>query len=236
MKQNKKNNSYIMQMGRQAGVGLHISSLPGEHGIGDIADSALSFINKLHGMGIGVWQFLPVGPTAYGDSPYQPLSAFAGNANLIGLNPLVRLGLLRQDEIDALAGLPHEYTDYGQLIAIKRDMLMKAAGRLSARPGNGLVTEYEEFLDRHGDHWLDDYALFRVLKTLHGERAWPEWDREFLHRSPDALRKVRNEHRVAIECTRITQFLFDRQWRSLKCHASEKGICLFGDMPIHCAG
>jgi len=235
MKQNKKNNSYIMQMGRQAGIGLHISSLPGEHGIGDIADGALAFINKLHGMGIGVWQFLPVGPTAFGDSPYQPLSAFAGNANLIGLNPLVRLGLLRQDEIDAMSGLPHEYTDYGRLIPLKRDLLMKAAGRLSTRPGNGLVTEYEEFLNRHGDHWLDDYALFRVLKTLHGERAWPDWDREYVHRSSDALRKVRIEHRVAIECTRITQFLFDRQWRSLKSHASEKGICMFGDMPIYIA-
>ena len=79
-----------MKMGRQAGIGMHISSLPGEHGIGDIADSSLSFIDQLDEMNIGVWQFLPLGPTAFGDSPYQPLSAFAGNANLIGLEPLIR--------------------------------------------------------------------------------------------------------------------------------------------------
>ena len=86
-----KTDSFIVQRGRQAGVGLHISSLPGPHGIGDIADSSLSFIDKLVEMGIGVWQFLPLGPTAFGDSPYQPLSAFSGNANLIGLKPLVQL-------------------------------------------------------------------------------------------------------------------------------------------------
>jgi len=233
---NKNNpDSYIVQRGRQAGVGLHISSLPGPHGIGDIADSSLSFIDKLVEMGIGVWQFLPLGPTAYGDSPYQPLSAFAGNANLIGLEPLLQLGLLDLGEIDVLTGLPRDYTDYGSLIPVKRALLLKAADRLSARSGNGLVTEYEEFLHRQGDLWLDDYALFRVLKTAHGERPWPEWEKDYVHRMPDALAKAKNEHRNAIECTRVTQFLFDRQWRALKDCATEKNICLFGDMPIYVA-
>jgi 4-alpha-glucanotransferase len=233
---NKNNSdSCIVQRGRQAGVGLHISSLPGPHGIGDIADNSLSFIDNLVEMGIGVWQFLPLGPTAYGDSPYQPLSAFAGNANLIGFNPLIQLGLVDPGEIEVLTRLPREYTDYGSLIPVKRALLLKAADRLSARSGNGLVTEYEEFLHRNGDLWLDDYALFRVLKTAHGERPWPEWDKDYIHRMPDALDKARNKHREAIECTRITQFLFDRQWRALKDYATEKGICLFGDMPIYVA-
>jgi 4-alpha-glucanotransferase len=233
---NKNNpDSYIVQRGRQAGVGLHISSLPGPHGIGDIADSSLSFIDKLVEMGIGVWQFLPLGPTAYGDSPYQPLSAFAGNANLIGLEPLLQLGLLDPGEIAVFTDLPRDYTDYGSLIPVKRALLLKAADRLSARSGNGLVTEYEEFLHRHGELWLDDYALFRVLKTAHGERPWPEWEKDYVHRVPDALDKARNKYREAIECTRITQFLFDRQWRVLKDYATEKGICLFGDMPIYVA-
>jgi len=232
---NNKTESYIVQQGRQAGVGLHISSLPGPHGIGDIADCSVSFIDKLNEMGIKVWQFLPLGPTAYGDSPYQPLSAFAGNANLIGLEPLIQLGLLEPGEMDALTGLPRDYTDYGSLIPVKRALLLKAADKLSARRGNGLVTEYEEFLHRHGDLWLDDYALFRVLKTAHGERPWPEWDKDYVHRLPDALVRAKNEYRDAIECTRVTQFLFDRQWRALKDYATEKGICLFGDMPIYVA-
>ncbi len=235
MKQNKNPESYIMQMGRRAGVGLHISSLPGEHGIGDIADSSMSFVDTLAAMGIGVWQFLPLGPTAYGDSPYQPLSAFAGNANLIGLNPLVRYGLLDRADLDILAGLPRDFTDYGGLIPAKRALLFKAAERFSALQGNGLKTEYDEFLHRCGEQWLDDYALFRVLKTAHGERPWPEWGKEFVHRRPQALEKARDEHRDAIECTRITQFLFDRQWGELKNYAADRGICMFGDIPIYIA-
>ena len=235
MKEKNKKESYIMEMGRQAGIGMHISSLPGEHGIGYISDSSLSFVDQLDEMNIGVWQFLPLGPTAFGDSPYQPLSAFAGNANLIGLNPLIQLGLLDPGETVALTGLPGDYTDYGSLIPVKRALLLKAAGRLSAGKENGLVTEYEEFLHRHGDHWLDDYALFRVLKTAHGERPWPEWDKDYVHRMPDALAKAKNEHHDAIECTRVTQFLFDRQWRALKNYATEKGVCLFGDIPIYIA-
>ncbi|MGK2926318.1 MAG: 4-alpha-glucanotransferase, partial [Lysobacterales bacterium] len=106
--------SYILRMGRRAGVSLHLSSLPGDHGIGDIGDSATAFVDRLVEMQLGVWQFLPLGPTAYGDSPYQPLSAFAGNANLIGLDPLLRLGLLREDELEDLASLPRDYVDYGR--------------------------------------------------------------------------------------------------------------------------
>ena len=147
---NNKIDSYIMKMGRQAGVGLHISSLPGEHGIGDIADSALSFLDKLVEMEIGVWQYLPTGPTAYGDSPYQPLSAFAGNAMLIGLQPLVRAGLLEERDLDELSRLPGDHVDYGRLIPIKRAVLKKAAQNFSAQPGHPLRTEYEEFLHQHG--------------------------------------------------------------------------------------
>lgn len=235
IKKEEKAESYIVSMGRKAGIGMHVSSLPGKHGIGDIADSSLSFIDQLKEMDIGVWQFLPLGPTAFGDSPYQPLSAFAGNANLIGLNPLIRLGLLDADDLRGVAGLPATYTDYGSLIPAKRGLLLKAAGRLNARRKNGLVTEYEEFLHEHGERWLNDYALFRVLKTAHGERPWPEWEQRFVYREANALDQVRNEHREAIECTKITQFLFDRQWQDLKNYAMDNGVRMFGDMPIYIA-
>ncbi len=222
-------------MGRQAGVGLHISSLPGRHGIGDIADGALSFLDRLIEMDIGVWQFLPTGPTAYGDSPYQPLSAFAGNDLLIGLSPLVRLGLLDASDLEVLHAFPRDTVDYGLLIPVKHALLEKAARRFNSQPGHGLRADYEDFLHRHCEQWLDDYALFRVLKSLHGERSWPEWERDFVRRTPSALKKVQDSHREAIEFNRITQFLFWKQWKKLRDIATRKGICLFGDMPIYIA-
>jgi len=231
----KQSDSFIMNMGRRAGVGLHLTSLPCEHGVGDIANCAMDFIDALVEMNLGVWQFLPLGPTAYGDSPYQPLSAFAGNANLIGLRPLQQQGLVQASELAALADLPHDFVDYGRLIPLKRALLAKAAERFSELGANGLKAEYEDFLHCNGDRWLDDYALFRVLKTAHGERPWPEWDKSYVRREQAALRKARDQFRKQIERTRVTQFLFERQWRQLKAYATERNICLFGDMPIYIA-
>lgn len=225
--------SYIVNMGRRAGVIMHISSLPGDHGIGDIGESAHVFVDTLADMDIAVWQFLPLGPTAYGDSPYQPLSAFAGNANLIGLHQLVELGLLHEPELSVLSDLPRQYCDYGRLIPAKRELLKTAASRLMARRGGALMTEYEEFL--HRNEWIEDYALFRQLKTAHGERPWPEWGREYVHRDAAALQKVRNDHHDAIVATQVTQFLFDRQWRELRLYADRRGVKLFGDIPIYIA-
>jgi 4-alpha-glucanotransferase len=227
--------SIIVGRGRQAGVGIHISSLPGEQGIGDIADSALAFLDTLTEMGIGVWQYLPTGPTAYGDSPYQPLSAFAGNAMLLGLKPLVRLGLLDTPDLEPLRSLPADHVDFGRLIPLKRALIRKAAERFNDHPPDGLAAEYEAFLQEHGTLWLEDYALFRVLKSLHGERPWPEWETRFVHREPEALEQVRTERRRELERTRITQFLFWKQWRALREAAHARGICLFGDMPIYIA-
>jgi len=234
MNKKKQPPSVIQRMGRRAGVLMHISSLPGEHGIGDIGDSARAFVDALADMDIGVWQFLPLGPTAYGDSPYQPLSAFAGNANLICLNQLVELGLLHESEIAPLADLPRAWCDFGRLIPAKRELLMRAAGRLRERSGGALMNEYEDFLHRHRA-WVEDYALFRVLKTRHGERPWPEWESGYVRRDPAALQRARDEHRDAIETTQVTQFLFDRQWRELKLYAAERGVALFGDIPIYIA-
>jgi len=232
---NSQPDSCFLRLGRRAGVALHLTSLPGEYGIGDIGRSAIAFIAKLAEMKLGVWQFLPLGPTAYGDSPYQPLSAFAGNANLIGLEPLVESGLLQSGELAPLRELPSDCVDYGRLIPLKQGLLVKAAERFLQRGGNGLLVDYEDFLHRSAERWLDDYALFRVLKTAHGERPWPEWEKPYVRREPAALRRARNRYRDRIEHTRITQFLFDRQWRELRAYATERNICLFGDMPIYIA-
>lgn len=230
-----KQDSYLQEMGRRAGVAMHITSLPGEHGIGDIADSAMSFIDQLVELDLGVWQILPTGPTAYGDSPYQPLSAFAGNPMFIGLNPLIRMGLLDRSEIASLEELPHDHVDYGRLIPAKQAILGMAAERFANRSGPGLESEYEAFQHRYGSRWLDDYALFRVLKSLHGERAWPEWDKAFVRREPAALDKLRSDYRLEIEKVKVTQFLFEHQWKQFRSYAGEKGVSLFGDMPIYIA-
>jgi 4-alpha-glucanotransferase len=219
----------------KAGVGIHISSLPGRYGIGDIGDSAQAFISDLVKMQLSVWQFLPTGPTAYGDSPYQPLSAFAGNELLIGVEPLIRLGLVTDDEAAQLTSLPRHTVDYGELIPRKRALLIAAAERFHERASTGLKTQYDAFLHQHGQTWLDDYALYRCLKSKHDERPWPEWDTAFVHRDAAAIRRVRETCRNETEHTRIIQFLFDQQWQAMHRSATEQGIRLFGDMPIYIA-
>jgi len=225
----------ILPAGKKAGVCMHFASLAGPHGIGDIGDSARAFVDTLASMKIGVWQFLPTGPTAYGDSPYQPLSAFAGNEMLIGIAPLIRLGLLTTQEAEVLTGLSSVSVDYGSLIPVKHALLAKAAGRFSSRASTELKSAFEAFLHLHESHWLGDYAVYRILKTQHGERPWPEWDTAFVHREPTAMQKVREDNREAIEHIKIIQFLFDQQWHALKRYANEYGVHLFGDMPIYIA-
>lgn len=225
----------ILPAGKSAGVGMHFASLPGPHGIGDIGDSAQSFIDTLSSMKIRVWQFLPTGPTAYGDSPYQPLSAFAGNEMLIGIAPLIRQGLLTSSEAEVLTGLSSESVDYGNLIPAKNVLLVKAAGRFSAMASAETKSAFEVFLHLHDSRWLGDYAIYRILKTMHGERPWPEWDTAFVHREQAAMQNVRESNREEIEQIKIIQFLFDQQWQALKHYARENGVYLFGDMPIYIA-
>jgi 4-alpha-glucanotransferase len=225
----------IIATARLAGVALHFTSLPRAWGCGDIGDAAASFIDLLAPTGLRVWQFLPIGPTAYGDSPYQPLSVFAGNELLIGLEPLLRLGLLRDRELDALAQLPAGSVDYRRVIPARQQLLRQAAGQFQARRFAALRTAYEEFLQRHEQAWLHDYALFRLLKSLHGERAWTEWEPRYRRRQPAALRRLADQHRDALERIRFAQFLFDQQWHQLRQHAADKGMRLFGDMPIYLA-
>ncbi|MGA9574910.1 MAG: 4-alpha-glucanotransferase [Lysobacterales bacterium] len=225
----------ILPVGKKAGVGMHFTSLSGPYGIGDIGDRSLAFIDRLVSMKIGYWQFLPTGPTAYGDSPYQPLSAFAGNEMLIGVEPLVRLGLLNPDEAVALTGLPEETVDYGHLIPKKNALLKRAAERFSTLASPALKSAYEAFLVLHESRWLGDYAIYRILKTQHGERSWPEWEKPYRQRDAGALRQVQELRRADIEQVKITQFLYDQQWRKLRQYAHEKGVTLFGDMPIYIA-
>ncbi|MCG8369032.1 MAG: 4-alpha-glucanotransferase, partial [Proteobacteria bacterium] len=216
----------------RAGVCLHLTSLPGPYGIGEIGAAARAFIDRMVDMGLSVWQFLPLGPTAYGDSPYQPLSTFAGNEMLVDVGDLIELGLLTGDEVSGLAALPEEFVDYGALIPAKNRLLQLAAGRFEETVDGEVLDDFNGFLARNDDEWLHDYALFRILKTHHGERPWPEWRPEYVHRDADALAGLEVGAADRIRSTKIVQYLFFRQWFRLRDYAHDRGVTLFGDMPI----
>ena len=220
---------------RQAGVCLHLTSLPGEYGIGDIGSTALAFIDMLSSMNLAVWQFLPTGPTAYGDSPYQPLSTFAGNELLIDVESLIQLKLLKQNEAQALRELPQDIVDYGRLIPLKNALLAEAADRFLALSNSALKTDFDQYLQDNDEHWLHDYAIYRVLKSRHGEKPWPEWDQRFAHRDGVAIAKLETEARQQVDGIKVLQFIFHHQWHALRSYASEMGVRLFGDLPIYIA-
>ena len=220
---------------RQAGVCMHITSLPGPYGIGEIGRHARAFIDRLRDMNLTVWQFLPVGPTAYGDSPYQPLSTFAGNELLIDIGDLVNEGLLTDDEVGELRTLPERYVDYGALIPVKTRLLRMAAGRLAESDRPELHQIYDEFLAEHDETWLHDYALFRILKSRHGERPWTEWKPSYRRRDSDALLDLEESAAHEIALIKITQCMFFYQWQALRKYAHSSGVSLFGDMPVYIA-
>jgi 4-alpha-glucanotransferase len=217
---------------RRAGVCLHLTSLPGPYGIGELGAAARDFIDRMVQMRLGVWQFLPLGPTAYGDSPYQPLSTFAGNEMLIDIENLCELGLLSRSEIGELETLPREFVDYGSLIPRKDRLLNLAASRFDAKAGEKLQQAFAEFLQRNDESWLHDYAMYRILKSRHGERPWPEWQPEYVHRERAALTAFAESAAADIRAVKIVQFLFFRQWQALRDYAHRNDIVLFGDMPI----
>ncbi len=228
-------NEQPMLPGRQAGVGMHITSLPGPYGIGEIGANARAFVDKLVRMELGVWQFLPLGPTGYGDSPYQPFSTFACNEMLIDVEELISLGLLCADEAAALKELPAGTVDYGRLIPLKKKLLSVAASRFATRAPESMQTSFAAFVARNEGSWLHDYALFRILKDRHDQRPWPEWQPEYAHRSPTALSALEAETADEITAIKVTQFLFYYQWRKLRQYANARGIRLFGDIPIYIA-
>ncbi len=216
----------------QAGVCLHITSLPGLSGIGEIGAAARGFVDAMADMGLRVWQFLPLGPTAYGDSPYQPLSTFAGNELLVDVAELQDDGLLREGEVRVLQALPRHTVDYGALIPKKNELLRLAADRFYRKADAAARADFERFVALHDRDWLHDYALFRILKTGHGERPWMDWEAEYVHRDAQALQRVERRRADEIRSIKVLQFLFDRQWRRLRAYAHARDISLFGDMPI----
>ncbi len=225
----------ILQPQRRAGACLHITSLPGYYGIGELGDNAKRFVLALESMGLTVWQILPIGPTGFGDSPYQLQSTFAGNELLIDIEELLRAGWLKDKEVKALRKLPADTVDFGQLIPLKQDVLQLAAERFVRSADAGQQLAYRNFVQQHDDSWLHDYALYRVLKRHHGERPWYEWASEYMKRDPHALATLESEQSVALANVKVLQFIFSQQWVQLRTYAGKHGVSLLGDMPFYIA-
>ena len=222
-----------MKFNRSGGLLLHPTSLPGPYGIGDLGPQAYRFVDWLVSTGCTLWQVLPLGPTGYGDSPYQCFSAFAGNPYLISFDALIEDGLLTSAD---LAGMPDFNTsrvDYGQLIPWKLELLHKAFARF-ATAAEILRQEFEQFRSENAA-WLDDFALFMSIKEANGGGAWSGWDESLRKRKQPAIDHARKAHAEDILRYSLYQFLFFRQWTRLRAYANERDIKIIGDIPIFIA-
>jgi len=188
-----------------SGVLLHVASLPSPYGIGDLGPAARVWVDHLHEAGQSWWQALPLGPTGYGNSPYQSLSSFAGNELLISPDGLTEDGLLRSQDCEGNS-FPTAAIDYGAVIPFKRRILEKAWSNFCAGEREDLQAAYEQFCNTHG-HWLEDYALFRALKTRHNDAYYLQWPPELVRRVPEALARARQELASQIDQARFAQFL-----------------------------
>ena len=219
-------------MKRTSGILMPISSLPSPHGIGTLGAEARKFVDFLADAGQSWWQILPVGPTSYGDSPYQSFSAYAGNPYLIDLDLLCEDGLLTPAEVNAVSwGTDPARVDYSAIYNGRFPLLHLAMERGWERDADKVKAFSEE-----NDAWLPDYALFMALKRHFGMNAWTEWpDEDIRLRRPEAVARYREELADDIRLFTYIQYLFFRQWEALRAYAHEKGIGIIGDLPIYVA-
>ena len=216
---------------RSSGILLSVTSLPSKYGIGCFSKAAYDFVDDLAEAGQTYWQILPLGPTSYGDSPYQTFSTIAGNPYLISLEDLIEEGVLTAQECDAVDfGTDPERVDYGKMSENRLTLLRKAYERsdISRNP------DYQKFAEENRD-WLPDYALFMALKKHFNNAAWTQWPQDIRLRWGFALDYYRRELYFEIEFQQYLQFVFFSQWKKLKDYANEKGIKIIGDIPIYVA-
>lgn len=219
---------------RRSGLLLHPTSLDGPHGIGDLGPGAHAFVDFLARSGQRLWQVLPLGPTGFGDSPYQALGAFAGNPMLVSPERLLEDGLLTPAE-EAQARAPGGGPiDYGVAIPRRAALLRHVGERFAGRASAGLRRDLEDFRERRAG-WLPDLALFLALKAAHGGAAWHTWEPELAARTRPALARSAASLAGDVEGQVVTQFLFDRQCRALRAHCHQRRVTLMGDLPIYVA-
>ena len=218
---------------RASGLLLHVTSLPSPYGIGDLGLPAFRWIDRLHDAHQKWWQALPLGPTGYGNSPYQSLSSFAGNPLLIGPGALISDGLLAASDCEGHFAEVHAQNkvDYDSIIPFKERLLETAWTNFNRGSRKDLREPYKEFCAKQV-HWLEDYALFQALKVKYRGVSYLEWPAELLRRNAGAMADAQRELASEIDQVRFSQFLLFRQANRLKDYAHAKGVSLIGDLPF----
>ncbi len=227
-----------MHLDRSAGVLLHVTSLPGAFGVGDLGPGARRFVDFLEQAGQQVWQMLPLGPTVQGHSPYSCYSAFAGNPLLISLDDLLDAGWLSSDELTQLQqrsrATDPAVSDYAQASLVTHQALQWAFDRFLQQARCEQFDEFESFCTER-KWWLDDFALFVACMTHFKTANWPRWDADLVHRDPVAVARWKERLAKQVEYHQFVQYLFQTQWSALRDYALRRGVKLFGDMPIFVA-
>ncbi len=214
---------------RESGVLLPVASLPSDYGIGCFSKEAYEFVDQLKAGGQKNWQILPLGPTGYGDSPYQSFSTFAGNPYFIDLETLIKEELLTKEECDACDfGDNSEFIDYEKIYFSRFKILRKAFERFVPDE------EFAIFAKENKD-WLEDYALYMAIKNSLGGISWSQWPAELKRRVPEAMEEKKKELEEEIQFIRFQQYEFTKQWTKLKKYANDQGIRIIGDIPIYVA-
>ncbi|MBT6765365.1 MAG: 4-alpha-glucanotransferase, partial [Prolixibacteraceae bacterium] len=217
---------------RSSGVLLHISSLPGNEGIGTLGESAFRFVDFLAENNQKLWQILPLGPVGFGNSPYQCYSAFAGNPLFIDLNLLVNDLLLQDHDLRNKPKFSSRRADFQKIGKWKNPLLRRAFKNFASKSQDGLNVNYSSFLEKN-EWWLNDYALFMAAKKYFKNKVWNDWDDEIKRRLEKSLKKLRVELAGEIEYQKFLQFLFFKQWFQLKEYANLKGVKIIGDVPLY---
>ena len=216
---------------RACGMLLPVSSLPSPYGIGAFSESAYRFVDTLKEAGQKYWQILPLGPTSYGDSPYQSFSTFAGNPYFIDLDQLIKEDLLLKEECDACDfGSDPRYIDYGKLYESRFTLLKKAYRRSLEKPAEAFETFKKE-----NSEWVGEYGLYMAVKNHFGGVSWNQWDEDIRNREEKAMEHYRELCREEIDFYAWLQYEFYTQWGALKGYANENGIQIIGDIPIYVA-
>ena len=223
-----------MEYQRRSGILLHPTALPGRYGIGTLDQAAYQWVDFLHATRQGLWQVLPLGPTGYGDSPYQSFSTFAGNPYLISLDALVAEGLLPASALEQTPVFAADRVDYGTIYTWKLPLLRQAADQFSQQATAAQRAEFAAFCGAQAA-WLEDFALFMALKDAHNGQSWTQWAMPLRSRQPAALQAATVQNAATIHAHKFNQWLFFRQWQALKGYANAKDIQIIGDIPIFVA-
>lgn len=216
---------------RRSGVLMPVSSLPSRFGIGGFSKEAYDFVDFLAASGQSLWQILPLGPTGYGDSPYQSFSTFAGSPYYISLDALIEEGLLTEEECSSVDfGNDTKRVDYEKIYYTRFDLLRKAFERANVNDD----VAYNMFVEEN-KQWLKDYAMYMAVKDSLDGVSWIEWDEEIRLRKPKAMKKYEKALADDIAFYSYQQYLFSKHWTALKEYANKKGILIVGDIPIYVA-